>query len=127
MRPVAKNDLKFISDWAVARGFDALDPSLSPKTGYIVDGVAAGFLYQTDSKLGFIHNYITNPEASSKDRDKALNAITEAIFSAARSLNINILVFWSADTGIRNRALAFGATIIEESVTTMAINLKEQA
>lgn len=80
------NDFKQICGWFKKRGLPK--PSLKdlPMTGFIVDGIAAGFVYISDGSLGLIDCYISNPGSKKQDRSDALDLITERLVGAAKNL-----------------------------------------
>lgn len=79
-----RSDLDEINSWYRERSCDQQSHGDLPDIGYIVHGVAAGFLYKTDSNKCMIESMITNPAASKKDRHDALDAITVEILSHAK-------------------------------------------
>lgn len=84
-------------------------PSVAlPKVGLIEDGVAAGFLYQADGGLGLIDGYVSNPEASSTERHKALNEITVELMRIANENGITNVIALTKDPSIAIRATMHG-------------------
>src|SRR5712692_7696099 len=61
MRRYESSDLAEMNEWYARRGMAPMDPAHLPTIGYIEPGVAAGFMYVTDSKLVFLENYVANP------------------------------------------------------------------
>lgn len=59
--------------------------------GYIVDDVAAGFLYLTNSAVGIIDGYVTNPESDKSARDNALDWITIHLTAYAKNSGCKLL------------------------------------
>lgn len=59
--------------------------------GYIADGIAAGFLYTTNSGIAIIDCYISNPESDKNARDNALDWITIHLTAYAKSSGYKIL------------------------------------
>jgi uncharacterized protein YihD (DUF1040 family) len=77
-----------------------------PETGFIVDNLAAYFLYKTDSAVCFLENLISNKEADHYEKDKAINLIVEEILKEAKEQGFKVAY---ATTGID--AVVFRARI----------------
>lgn len=77
-----------------------------PEVGFIEEGVAAGFLIQTDSGFGIIEGFVTNPEVSSEVRHRALYDITMEIFRTAKELGLREVIALTRDPSIISRAMA---------------------
>jgi hypothetical protein len=101
-------DFDQISKWYVARGKKLPDKSLYPYIGIIVDDVAAGFLVKTETSLGIIDGYISNPESNPKVRSAALNDITEGLIDCAKLIGIRYLKCESQSEAIKKRAIDNG-------------------
>lgn len=71
-------DYATLQAWWAKRGFADVARSLLPATGFIVDGVAAGFVYKTDSDICVFEMAIANPDATPADRQAALFAVSNA-------------------------------------------------
>lgn len=107
-RRFKKSDLNQVQEWAKARGAGEMDESLLSSTGMIVDGVAAGFLYLTNSRAAIIDGYISNPNSLKLERDQALNAITKGLLELARACGAKFIKCDSQLPAIQQRALANG-------------------
>ncbi len=77
-----------VAGWIRARGMgtDAGDTSLLPSTGFVVDGIVAGFLYRTDAALAFIDSFVGDPNAGRDARGAALDVLISALQAEARRL-----------------------------------------
>lgn len=84
MRPVDNLDLADLSRWYEARGQGRVRRDMLPHHGVMVPGVAAGFLYRTDSGICILDGYVTNPEAPVTKRAEALREITDFLLESAR-------------------------------------------
>ena len=78
--------------WLSKHSF-ALPPEnmLPVKTGFIVEGIACGFLYITNSSLGWLEWVFSNPEKPKEERDQALDLIFNKAQERAKELGISAL------------------------------------
>ncbi len=107
-------DLDFdeIEKWHDLHGQKLHDRAFFPRIGFIVRGLAAGFIYFTDSKVVILDGFISNPKADAKTRDEALNAVGRALIECARFHECRII---KADTqldAIKKRIINFGGRSI---------------
>jgi hypothetical protein len=89
IRSFEPSDLATINGWYRQYGMPELTLNSLPKTGFIVEGIAAGFLFITDANLALMDAYIANPEASKEERKQALDKVTDALLEQARLSGIN--------------------------------------
>lgn len=106
-------DLAEMNLWYAARGLPAVGLQHLPRTGFIVHGIGAGFLYRTDSTLSFIDGLISNPTAPSHERAAALLAVGGALLKAGKG---HQLLVHTAHEGIARWALENGFTVRGEHV-----------
>lgn len=99
---------EMISLWYKDHGLLPVDSLLFPEIGYVVPGVAAGFLYKTDSKLGIIENIISNKRSEKNERDRSLNAIVENLIITAQALGMRLLVAFTELPVVSTRAKFHG-------------------
>lgn len=103
-------DFEQINEWYTLRQMPPMRRDMLPKVGYIVDGVAAGFLYQTDSSMCLLDGFIANPLAEGHEREAALDKITDALISEADSLDFFSIVAMTKNTSIRARCRKYHFT-----------------
>ena len=108
VNPVRWNHMTEINQWFKAWGNNMPDVSIFPTNGFIVEGVAAGFIYLTDSSLAIIDCFISNPDSNLETRNHALNAITEKLLELAARRHYSIIKCDTKLEAIKERALAFG-------------------
>lgn len=108
VRRICEADFLRLEEWFKGRGVAMPHRSLFPLNGYIVEGIAAGFLYLTDGGIGLLDCYITNPETDSKTRSNALDALTEALLSCAHLNRCRLIKCTTKIEAIKKRAERFG-------------------
>jgi hypothetical protein len=101
-------DFDQIARWFEARGTKMPPRSLFPRSGFIIDDVAAGFLYFTDSTVAIIDSYVSNPLSEPKTRSDALDAITLALIGFARFHGVKLVKCDTKLEVIKTRALGHG-------------------
>ena len=114
-------DYDMIKQWYEAHGMVAPDPDCFPRIGAVVEGVAAGFLFQTDSKIGLLENYISNPEAGPRERDTALNLITQILIETGRQIGLKSIAGFTSVPAIAKRAVKNGMTLDEKTYQLITI------
>lgn len=112
MRPYEDADIGEINLWAAAQGSPPLTRDVLPATGFIEPGIAAGFLFRTDSGIAFAHNIVTNPDAPLRTRYMAVHAIMDLCVVTAREMGFRHIITWSDAAGPIRRAVAHGGKII---------------
>ena len=85
-----------------------------PQSGFVVEDVAMGFLYRTDSKLALIENLSANPMLPRETRTLGLDAVVAAIAEEARALGFEVLVGYTNVNAVIERALRHGFTTDDE-------------
>lgn len=91
-RQYDKKDYESVCDWMNSRGLDPIPESVLPEVGSIVEGIACGFLYQTDSKMAIIEHYITNPFADKAMRRQSMQLVTAHLLKQARDLGFKYII-----------------------------------
>ena len=94
--------------WYTARGISVPPASALPKIGFIVDNIAAGFLYQTDSSVTLLEGFITNQDTTQAERDAGLDQIVKALMAEADTLGATTVLAMTQSQAIYNRACKFG-------------------
>lgn len=73
-RPCVKSDIVSINKWLKRRGHPEAISEQLPKTGFIVPGVAVGFIRKAEG-IGIFEALASNPLVSPPTRNKALSSI----------------------------------------------------
>lgn len=108
MRPYASTDRADVVRWYAARGQIAPGADTLPRIGLIEPGVAAGWVYLTDSRLALLENYITNPAASATERNLALDEITGTLIAEAKAAGRTKIYALTTNESIAVRAMQHG-------------------
>lgn len=92
VRRYQEKDYEMIERWAKDRNIKMPPHSWFPKRGWVVDDVAAMFMFKTDSKLGFIDHFITNPKATEDHRLQATDLLMKSLEDEAEKIGLTDLV-----------------------------------
>lgn len=103
-----KSNYLEVHEWFKAqKGVSILEDMLSP-IGFIVPGVAAGFLVLTNVNCCFFEPFIANPKASKPARDEALVMILRELQNKSKELGIKMIYGVSTSPTMIKRALNSG-------------------
>lgn len=106
VRPFNAKDMPTLKKWCYKRGVDLkTEPA---HEGFIVPGVAIGFLIETNAGAGILDSIITNPYVCSSTRNKALNSIFAYALELAETKKIKYLLGFTIDNNTLRRAETFG-------------------
>jgi len=109
VRRYEREDFDQIANWAREGYGTDYEEHQFPETGFIVDGVAAYFLYQTDSSICYLENLISNPKADVELKAKGITLVVDALLEEAKEQGFSVAY---ATTGIPTvvfRAMQYGA------------------
>ena len=85
IRKFQKEDHPMVCSWWKAHSWPLIPIEMLPTTGVIVDDVAAGFLYKTDSKIAWIEFIVTDPVSDKAHRSEALDKLISSLSEEAKS------------------------------------------
>lgn len=108
MREFSKNDYRQYHQWFIDRALHPPKQEHLPPTGFIIDGVAAGFLIKTDAHMAILDYYATNPKADSKSRHEALEEITSELIVLASKMKFKAIKVGTCFEDIKERAIKHG-------------------
>lgn len=98
-------DFKELSSWFDKHEIFKSEEKEFPSTGFIIKGIAAGFLYTTNGDYCILENFVSNPDASPQDRGIALTEITENLIELAKSLKYSYIIAITKVGSIKLRAI----------------------
>ena len=117
-------DLELINTWLKARSQRALNKSELPKVGMIFENVLAGFLYQTDSDMCFIENFVSNPKAKRKSVSSAIDFMTAHFVIKAKELGKPKVFVFTKKRSILNRAKELGFNVSASNYNFASMEVK---
>ncbi len=88
-RKYEPSDFPTIEVWGAQWGSEYKEHQF-PKVGFIVDGIAAVFLYQSDSSCCWLENMISNKEAPKEKKAVAVDLLIQAVLQEASDLGFKI-------------------------------------
>lgn len=104
-----ETDFEQIKTWG--KGWEAnYDKDLFPPLGFIVPGVCAYFIYETNSKVCWLENMVRNPEVPKEVADKGLELVATACLKEINTLGYKVAYATTASEAVIDRALRHGAT-----------------
>jgi hypothetical protein len=121
------SDKMTLFKWLAKRDVD-IEQDEVPGHGYMVSSIitkepiACGFLREQGS-LGFIEGFTTNPDATSEERNEAMDDLTTFLLTYAKRRDIKRVIGYSLNENIVKRAVKHGF-IIQPHVM-FSINLGE--
>jgi hypothetical protein len=104
-----------INAWCDAHGLNRFPYGWLPSAGFIVDQMAAMWIYTTDSDVSFLENVISNADADPAQRNVALDLIVDRCILYAREHGASYLVGASRFTAILARAAKHGFKVLPPS------------
>ena len=96
-----------VRSWMEARN-EVITPDALPQTGFIIPGMAAGFLYRTDSSVAMIEGLVAAPGLGREVRDQAVDAIVLAVIAEAQRLGFKTLTGTTVLEAVVKRAERLG-------------------
>lgn len=83
IRRYEKQDYSMVGSWFTRRGLIILPDEL-PQIGFIRNNAAAGFLYETGTRIALIENMVTNPDVSIFERYNAVREVMKKLLEVSR-------------------------------------------
>lgn len=110
VRRYSPEDFPQIKAWGEEYGTHYSEDQF-PETGFIVDGVAAYFLYKTDSVCCWLENMIAKRGVEYNLREEALAMIVDAILEEAVKLGFKVAYASTIRYTVAIRAKQSGAVV----------------
>ena len=123
MRRFEKKDLATLNEWLAGHECPPLSVEAIPLTGLLMENVAAGFLYQTDSCIAFLENFVSNPSATPRQVSDAVDEITQALLDYAGEIGIKNIVVLTRLGSIEKRAEKFGLKKNPNAYTRLSLEV----
>jgi hypothetical protein len=102
-----ERDITEVNSWYKKRGLPEVESAILPKNGFICHGVAAIFVYLTDSNIAMVEGLISNPDVSPLQRGRAVRSLVDAAYAFSLTLRKKVLVILNTDS-VNRLALSLG-------------------
>lgn len=116
-RPYLDTDHPTLAKWFTAQEWPTLPKEALPKTGYIVPGYCAGFLYKTDSSIAMLEWIIANPDTDYKDRAVAINNVIESLVKEAKRSGYSVVFTYTKHERLIDKYLNNNFKITDKDMT----------
>lgn len=106
VRFLEADHIEQVNEWCDKWQMNHMPKGWLPTYGAIVPGIAAAWLYVSDSDVAWIENIISNPEASDDDRREATDLIVSELERIAKGCGTKYLLGSSTNRSVIDRAIA---------------------
>ena len=117
VRRFKDSDYAMISSWYTKRNMKPMSRDLLPAFGFIVEDIAASFMYVADGKLALLEGSITNPSQPKEQRTQAMLQIFTGLTSHAKELGLKRMYSVTRLPVIADYAKQFGWVVKPGSIT----------
>ena len=112
-----------LTEWWTKHKWPVIPKPFLPKTGYMAfvgeKPIVAAFLYKTDSSMGILEWYVSNPDSTYEERTAAMNELLEKVFETARTLGIQAIFTSCTNKSLISRLTAHGFGITDTEMTNL--------
>lgn len=84
-RKFEETDMEEVIGWFHSRKIE-ITPDYLPKTGFIVPGICAGFIYKTDASFCIFESFISNPNSPRSVRQEALRDVVSEMIKESKRM-----------------------------------------
>ena len=88
--------IEIVNSWGEKHQFHLPPKDALPKTGFMVNNTACGFLYQTDSVIGIFEWVFADPSKTKEERNQAIDKLFEVAEVVAKVKGIKMVLSYSA-------------------------------
>lgn len=110
---------EMLCQWYKDRDQAHIPKELLPKIGIVVDGCVAGFLYQTDSKLCIIENYISDKNSTKEQRSQAIIELTHSLYGIAHQLGFTTVLSFTNNSGLLDKQDKLAYKIVAKDMNVL--------
>lgn len=123
LRTFEASDYSDVASWWKAHNWPVLPIEALPKLGFIVPGVCAGWLYETDSTLCWLEWVVSNPLTSKEERSVALDEVISSLLSRAKELGFKQVFTTVVHPKLVDRYKNHGFVVTDQAMTNLIRSL----
>ena len=109
--------------WAERRGIGRMPEDMFSSCGFVVEGMAAVWLYLTDSSLAYGEMLVSNPDAPKKKRRAAMALVVAAVIAEAKAAGCRTVLAPCLRDDVGMLLLQNGFQSVGTGLTLYAANL----
>ncbi len=107
VRAIEASDMEAIDTWQALHNWQIRSDVL-PETGFIIEGIAAGWVYETNSPVAILEPVIGNPLASKALRTEGLDRLLNHMVKWSQAQGYKHLVAATSHPSFINRSTDYG-------------------
>lgn len=123
IKPYDDNKHSEVMDWFVGHGWDAPPIDVLPEDGFVVEGVAAGWIYFGEPKMAFIGWPVGNPKANRKEVYLGLELVLSTLGTLAKDRGAKLIWAWTSKPGLLKLYERLGYIVGDANSTNMVLGL----
>lgn len=121
--PATDKHVDDVLSWLVARGHAPYPRELLSGLGFVVDGIAACWIYETGTPLVVLEHLVANPEVDLDQRDEAIDAVVAAALAEAHRRGGRFVYATTKLPAVVERARRHGFNVAREGATMIVADL----
>jgi hypothetical protein len=123
VRKYQPSDYFELCTWWELQKWPSMGQDHLPENGFIVEGIAAGFLYKTDSKFALMEFIIANPKTEKETRAQALDLVIDSLLNLAKELDFKSVFSSITHPKLLQRYQQHGFVVTDENMTNLVRSL----
>lgn len=109
---------EMIKSWWASRNVPDFDLDILPANGFVVDGIAAGWIYfDLEGKIGWLAWNIADKNAPALQRGKAVAKVVELLEELARKSEVKLIMASTENQSLGRLYSRLGFNVAEEGKT----------
>lgn len=120
--PVTYEHIAGVQRWLEDRGMKPWPRVMFQAPGFIVPGVAAVWIFTTPP-FALVECLVSNPAATSDDRDAALDAVVTAALDYAREKGVRVVYSTTTNGAVMARAEKHGFHVVQTNAALLVADL----
>lgn len=121
--PATTHHIEVCRDWISRRGLPMPPDDVFSSTGFVVEGVAAVWLYITNSTMAYLDHLIGNPDVAREERSAGLDAVITKALVVAHALGRRLAVAMVDNPAVERRLVRLGLSVTGRELSYMSANL----
>lgn len=119
----AQKHYKDVSTWWNTHKWPVIPLAMLPPTGFVIEGVCAGWLYLTDSPIALLEWVVANPNTPVDERGQGLDALVARLKEEAKARGKSFVFMTAKNERLINRLEKHGFQRTDEHMTNLLVGV----